>query len=143
MSEINTEQNSKVHQLESLLASSLDVIFRISPTGKLNYISQSCFNLLGYTPEEIIGRSIADFILPEKMNDYFKEMSILFRESTVVTFRADLQHENGTKIPVEISGKVVELDGKLMGQGTIRDIRQRIKTQQKLVSSENIFKFMT
>ncbi len=140
MSEINTEQNSKVHQLESLLASSLDVIFRISPTGKLNYISQSCFNLLGYTPEEIIGRSIADFILPEKMNDYFKEMSILFRESTVITFRADLQHENSTKIPVEISGKVVELDGKLMGQGTIRDIRQRIETQQKLVSSENIFK---
>ena len=140
MSEINTDQNSFVHQLESLLASSLDVIFRISPTGKLNYISQSCFNLLGYTPQEILGRSIADFILPEKMNDYFKEMSILFRENSVITFRADLQHKNGTKIPVEISGKVVELDGKLMGQGTIRDIRQRIETQQKLISSENIFK---
>ncbi|RPI62456.1 MAG: PAS domain S-box protein, partial [Ignavibacteriales bacterium] len=140
MSEIKTDQNSFVHQLESLLASSLDVIFRISPTGKLNYISQSCFNLLGYTPQEILGRSIADFILPEKMNDYFKEMSILFRENTVITFRADLQHKNCSKIPVEISGKVVELDGKLMGQGTIRDIRQRIETQQKLVSSENIFK---
>lgn len=63
-----------------------------------------------------------------------------FRENSVITFRADLQHKNGTKIPVEISGKVVELDGKLMGQGTIRDIRQRIETQQKLVSSENIFK---
>lgn len=140
MSEINTEQNSKVHQLESLLASSLDVIFRISPTGKLNYISQSSFNLLGYNPEEILGRSIADFILPEKLNDYFKEMSILFRENNVITFWADLQHKNGSQIPVEITGKVVDIDGKLMGQGTIRDIRQRIETQQKLVSSENIFK---
>jgi PAS domain S-box-containing protein len=140
MSEINTDQNSLVHQLESLLGSSLDVIFRISPTGKLNFISQSSFNLLGYYPEEILGRSIADFILAEKLSDYFKEMSILFRENNVITFRADLQHKNGTKIPVEISGKVIELDGKLMGQGTIRDIRQRIETQQKLVSSENIFK---
>ncbi|MBK7630288.1 MAG: PAS domain S-box protein [Ignavibacteriales bacterium] len=140
MSKNNIEQNLKTQQLESLLDSSLDVIFRISPTGKLNYISQSSFNLLGYYPEEILGRSIADFIPPESLNDYFKEMSILFRENSIVTFRADLQHKNGTKIPVEISGKVVELDGKLMGQGTIRDIKQRIETQQKLVSSENVFK---
>jgi len=140
MSEINTHQNSIVHQLESLLASSLDVIFRISPTGKFNFISQSSFDLLGYYPEEILGRSIADFILPEKLKNYFKEISILFRENSVITFRVDLQHKNGTKIPVEISGKVVEIDGKIMGQGTIRDIRQRIETQQKLVSSENIFK---
>ena len=138
--ENNSEQNSLIQQLESLLASSLDVIFRISPTGKLNYISQSSFHLLGYYPEEILGKSIADFILPEKINEYFKEMSILFRENSLITFRVDLQHKNGLQIPTEITGKVVEIDGKLMGQGTIRDIRQRIETQQKLVSSENIFK---
>lgn len=135
-----SNKDPMIRQLESLLDSSLDVIFRISPTGKLNYISTSSFNLLGYYPEEMLGRSIADFILPEKINDYFKEMSFLFRENNVITFRADLQHKNGTSIPVEITGKVVEVDGKLMGQGNIRDIRQRIKTQQKLVSSENIFK---
>jgi PAS domain S-box-containing protein len=136
----NSDQKSAVHQLESLLDSSLDVIFRISPTGKINFISQSSFHLLGYYPEEILGRSIADFIQPEKMDSYFKEMSILFRESNVITFKADMQHKNGDIIPVEITGKVVEIEDKLMGQGTIRDIRQRIETQQKLVSSENIFK---
>ena len=136
----NSDQNSAVQQLESLLASSLDVIFRISPTGKINFISQSSFHLLGYYPEEILGRSISDFIQPEKINSYFKEMSILFRESSLITFRADMLHKNSEIVPVEITGKVVEIDGKLMGQGTIRDIRQRIETQQKLASSENIFK---
>jgi PAS domain S-box-containing protein len=136
----NSVQNSAIQQLESLLASSLDVIFRISPTGKINFISQSSFHLLGYYPEEILGRSISDFIQPEKINSYFKEMTILFRESSLISFRADMLHKNGDIIPVEITGKVVEIDGKLMGQGTIRDIRQRIETQQKLVSSENIFK---
>ena len=136
----NSDQNSAVQQLESLLASSLDVIFRISPTGKINFISQSSFHLLGYYPEEILGRSISDFIQPEKINSYFKEMSILFREISLITFRADMLHKNSEIVPVEITGKVVEIDGKLMGQGTIRDIRQRIETQQKLASSENIFK---
>ncbi|HEX9252693.1 MAG TPA: PAS domain S-box protein [Ignavibacteriaceae bacterium] len=138
--ENNSDQYSFVHQLESLLASSLDVIFRISPTGKFHFISQSSYHLLGYDPEEILGRSIAEFIQPEKINYYFKEISILFRESNLNSFRMDLKHKNGSYIPVEITGKVVEIEGKLMGQGIIRDISSRIETQQKLASSENIFK---
>ena len=140
MSEIKTNQNSLVHQLESLLASSLDVIFRITPTGKINYISQAAENLLGYKPEEILGRSILDFILPEKVGEYFKEISSLFRESNKISLRVDMITKQLERIPVEINGKVVEIDGKMMGQGTIRDISQRIEVQRKLISSENIFK---
>ena len=88
----------------------------------------------------MISRSIIDFIPEEKINKYFKEMALLFRESSVITFRAEMIHKNGDRIPVEITGKVVEINDKKMGQGTIRDIRQRIETQRKLLSSENIFK---
>ena len=136
----NSDQTHLIYQLESLLASSLDVIFRISPTGKINYISQSVENLLGYKPEEILGRSILDFILTEKVGEYFKEISSLFRESNKISLRLDMITKQLEKIPVEINGKVVEINGKLMGQGTIRDISQRIEAQQKLISSENIFR---
>ncbi|MEO8232462.1 MAG: PAS domain-containing protein, partial [Ignavibacteriota bacterium] len=97
----NSDQNPTVQQLESLLASSLDVIFRISPTGKINFISQSSFHLLGYEPEEMIDRSISDFIPEEKIKRYFEEMTQLFRESHVITFSADMIHKNGNRIPVE------------------------------------------
>ena len=140
MSENNFEQNLIIQQLESLIASSLDVIFRVSPTGKVNFISKSSYELLGYTPDEILGRSIKEFIPIEKTDDYFKEISLLFRQNKVINFRADLFHKNGDKIPVEIIIRVVEVNGKPMGQGTIRDIRQRIETQRKLLSSENIFR---
>lgn len=134
------QQNSIIQQLESLISSSLDVIFRISPTGKVNFISQSSLELLGYTPDEILGKSILEFISPEKVSEYFKEISLLFRESKLITFRADMISKKGERIPVEITGRVVQINGKPMGQGTIRDIRQRIETQKKLSSSENIFK---
>ncbi len=130
----------KIEQLDSLIASSIDVIFRISPTGKIIFISPSSFNLLGYKPEEIINISISDFIPEEKLSSYFKQMAHLFRESNVITFSAELIHKNEKRIPVEITGTVVEINGKKMGQGTIRDISQRIETQRKLLSSENIFK---
>jgi len=128
MSENKTEHLANITHLESLLDSSLDVIFRISPTGKINYISASVFDLLGYLPNEIMNKSFAS------------DMSILFRKSDIITFHAEMVHKRGSKISVEITGKVVEINGKKMGQGTIRDIRQRIETQKKLLSSENIFK---
>ena len=140
MSENKTEHLANITHLESLLDSSLDVIFRISPTGKIIYISASVLELLGFYPEEVLNKPFAEFIPSEKLSLYFKEISLLFRESDIIAFHAEMVHKNGSKIPVEITGKVVEIDGKKMGQGTIRDIRQRIETQKKLLSSESIFK---
>lgn len=140
MPEKNNYQNSVAKYLESLISSSLDVIFRISPTGKINFISPSVQELLGYTPEQVLGNSISLLVPFDKLNVYFKEIAALFRSNKVITFSAELIHKTGEIIPVEITGRVVEVDGKKMGQGTIRDIRPRIETQKKLSSSENIFR---
>ena len=137
---ITPDRSSQIQQLESLIDSSQDVIFRISPTGKISFISRSIKNLLGYTPEELLSKSFRNVISKEKVSEYFKSMSVLFKQSSVITFQADFKHKDGSLIPVEITGKVVTVDGKKMGQGTIRDIRTRLETQDKLASSENIFK---
>jgi len=80
MSENKTEHLANITHLESLLDSSLDVIFRISPTGKINYISASVFDLLGYLPNEILNKSFANFIPSVRLPQYFSDMSILFRK---------------------------------------------------------------
>lgn len=129
-----------ISELESLIESSLDVIFRISPTGKINFISASCKNLLGFRPEELIGASFAKFVPGNRMDDYFSLIAELFAKSDTISFQLDLIDSNKKLIPVEITGKVVETDGKKMGQGTIRDIRNRIVAQQKIKESENIFR---
>ena len=54
--------------LSLLTASSLDVIFRISKTGKMMYISPSCQELLGYNAYEIVGKSFAEFIPKDKLS---------------------------------------------------------------------------
>ena len=50
--------------LKLLTESSLDVLFRISATGKIIYLSPSCEELFGYKLSEIIGKSFADFLPP-------------------------------------------------------------------------------
>lgn len=129
-----------IEQLKSLIASSIDVIFRITQFGKINYVSPSIYNLIGYQPDEITDRSFANFVDEESIELYFKAISDLFSQNKFITFYTDLLHKNGDKIPVEIIGKIVEVDDKKMAQGTIRDISSRVEAQKKIASSENIFK---
>jgi PAS domain S-box-containing protein len=131
---------TQIQQLESLIDSSLDVIFRISPKGRLNFVSKSIKDLLGYLPEEIVGESISKLVSHENPSKFFRSISLLFRKNDEITFQINLKHKDGSTIPVEIRGKVVTFEGNKMGQGTIRDIRVRLETEEKLVSSENIFK---
>jgi PAS domain S-box-containing protein len=137
---LTSDKINQIKQLESLIDSSVDVIFRISHSGKINFVSGSVKALLGYFPEELLGKSFTNVVSHQNISNFFRSISFLFRNNTEITFQADIQHKDGTIIPTEIKGKVVEVDGVKMGQGTIRDIRVRIETENKLTSSENIFK---
>ena len=123
-----------------LTESSLDVLFRISTTGKIHYISPSVEELLDYKPDELIGKSFGEFIPDGKLSDYFRSMSDQLREKEVIVLNADLLNKNGKKIPVEITGRVVQFKGKKLGQGSIRDIRKRLKAEEILLSSERTFR---
>lgn len=126
--------------LESLIDSSLDVIFRISITGKIDFISKSVYDLLGYTPDELIGKSFALVLQPEKISDYFNKISEGLKNNEIIAFQAELIRKDGSLVPVEITGRFVTVNDKKMAQGTIRDITLRLETLEKLESSENIFK---
>jgi PAS domain S-box-containing protein len=126
--------------LSLLTFSSPDVIFRISKTGKLLYISPSCQDLLGYDAGEVIGKSFSEFIPKDKLSSAFKSMAKLLREKDIIVFNSDVIHKNGSEIPVEVTGRLVEVYGNRMAQGSIRDISGRLIAEEKLRSSENTFK---
>jgi PAS domain S-box-containing protein len=42
-----------------------DVIARVGPGLRIDYITPSCTMLYGWTPDEMIGRAVPEFILPE------------------------------------------------------------------------------
>ncbi len=52
----------------SLAEHSVDVILRLNLKHVIEYISPSCFNLLGYKPEELIGKTPDVYVLAEYMH---------------------------------------------------------------------------
>lgn len=132
--------NDKVSDLRLLTESSLDVLVRISPFGKLIYISPACEDLLGYKPDELVGKSLTKLIPEEKLSEYIKSISKLLKEEDLIVISALLRHKDQTLIPVEINAKVITSNGKKIAQGSIRDIGNRLNTEAKLRSSEDTFR---
>ncbi|RLC50456.1 MAG: hypothetical protein DRI23_07035, partial [Candidatus Cloacimonadota bacterium] len=46
----------------------------------------------------------------------------------------------GNSIPVEITGRILEVNGRKIAQGSIRDIAKRVADEEKLRASENTFR---
>ncbi len=126
--------------LKLLTASSHDVIFRVSKTGKLLFITPSCEELLGYSVDEVVGRSFANYVRKDKLAFTIKSMTLLLRGNDFTAFETELLHKNGSTISVEITGRFVEVNGHRIGQGTIRNISKILITEEKLRSSEDTFK---
>jgi len=126
--------------LKLLTESSPDVLFRISATGKIIYLSPSSKELFGYKLSEVIGRSFADFLPPGKLSEYFRSMSKRIQGKKEIVFTAKMLHKSGNLIPVEITGRILEVNGRKIGQGSICDITKRVADEEKLKSSESTFR---
>src|ERR1700761_6790498 len=56
----------KDHSAFQFLAEySIDVICRATPKLQLNYVSPSCLQLLGFSPEEMVDKKLDAFVFPE------------------------------------------------------------------------------
>ncbi|HSD64708.1 MAG TPA: response regulator [Ignavibacteriaceae bacterium] len=149
----NSEFSEKVNDLSGIIdrfkdiffefnlvtEASIDVIVRISSSGKITYISPSCKDLSGFDSYEIIGKSFSDFIPASRIFEYTNLILNLFRNKDTIIFQIELKHKDGHFIPVEINGRVLELGGRSYLQASLRDISKRLEYQKKLESSENTF----
>ncbi len=128
--------------LKVLTESSIDVIIRISKTGKVLYISPSCEEMLGFKPDEIVGQSFTTFVPKDKLDESFETMRKVFKERKLIVYRSELVHKTGRRVPVEVMGTLVDIYGEKVAQGTIRDISRRVITEEKLKSSEDTFRIV-
>ena len=134
------DQKQKFKDLNVVLESSIDVIFRVSKTGKISFSTPSIKELLGYTVEEIIGKSITYF-LPNEHKEYGVSILIkIFREKGIINQILYLEHKSGKRIPVEINARVYSVNGEYIGQATLHDISSKINAEEKLKNSESTFR---
>jgi PAS domain S-box-containing protein len=115
-------------------------IWEVDNSGMYIYASPQSNSLLGYSPEEIIGKKFFfDFFAPEVRDDLKKAALQTFRQKKVFRKFENVNiHKDGHKVILETSGfPIIDHQGKLKGyRGADVDITKSQLLYQKLVESE-------
>ena len=100
--------------------------------GRYTDVNDAGCRLLGFAREEIIGKTIVDFIPPEDVDRLMKSRDQLLQGATHFD-EWRLRSKDGSYLPVEVSSKILP-DGRW--QGFVRDISERKRLESELRLSE-------
>ncbi|MEK7261668.1 MAG: EAL domain-containing protein, partial [Pseudomonadota bacterium] len=122
-------------RFRTLVETTSDWIWEVDARGVYTYASPKVKDLLGYAPEEVVGKTPLDFMPPDeaaKVGRQFAETAAArrpFERLENVNLRKD-----GRRVVLETSGvPVFDHEGGFGGyRGIDRDITERIKAQEKL-----------
>jgi len=129
-------------KFRSLVEITSDWVWEVDPTGTYTYASPKVRDLLGYEPEEVLGRKPFDFMPP------FERERIIQTLREAVEAKAPLNaleniniHKNGQWVYLETSAvPILDADGNFLGyHGIDRDITKRKRSEAALAESEKRF----
>ena len=128
----------------SILDASPDNITVSTLEGRIKMISPNGLKLIGFKEEEIIGRYLGEFLIPEDTERAIRNIEGMFNGIFNGSEEYRLIHADKSIIPVEINAEFVRNDAgePLQIVFAIRDITERIKNQSALRESEEKFRFM-
>ncbi|MDA3971414.1 MAG: PAS domain S-box protein [Desulfobulbaceae bacterium] len=130
-------------KFRTLVESTSDWIWEVDQSGRYTYVSPRVEALLGYKPEEILGKSPLDLMLPEEAQRVGKIFGeIIGKHLPLVSLENTNLHKDGRLVDLETSGvPFFDPNGEFAGyRGIDRDITERKQTAQALTESEHRFK---
>jgi len=122
-------------KFRSIVETSPDMIWETDLQRNFRYMSPTVQTILGYTPEEVVGRSILDLVPEQARADALQElMQMISSEGELSPIEIPARHRNGTDLLLEIHpARLTGTDGTLTGlRGVTIDITERKQSEQAL-----------
>ena len=125
-------------KLKALLQYSTDIVYIIDLDTSINFCSPAINYILGYLPDEVIGKKFVQFVHPEDLNR-LQELLARLVSSPVISMPIVLRHRhtNGEWVYMESVCNNLLQDSNV--QGIVinsRDITERRRTEAALLESE-------
>ena len=119
----------------SLIEQASDTITVISADGTITYESPSLFRVLGYEPEDLIGRNVFEYIRERDRPKAMAQMELLLRQPDVTAhLEVDFRHHDGSWRTLEAVGRNRLADESVQGVViNARDITERKRAEARLL----------
>ena len=113
-------------ELKVITDNVIDVIFQLSPSGKIIYISPSVKQYIYFTQEEVIGTHFKKYVSLKDIPRALEAFKQVLSGREVQNLQMDLKRKDGTLITTEINTRPLYKEGKIIASLAIaRDISER------------------
>lgn len=133
--ELEERLRTSEEKYRSLVEATSDCIWEVDRLGRFTYVSPKIRDMIGYAPEECLGRSPLDFS-PEEEAAHAREQvrTSLMAQKECLSQEYKVRHRNGQMVVVEVSGvPFFSAKGDFIGmRGITRDITGRKKAEEKM-----------
>jgi len=135
------EQRRLAARLGLVMRHANDVIMILDGELRVVEANDRAVELYGWSREELLRRTIRDFRTPEAQRGLDADLGRV-RASGGAVFETVHKAKDGRPIPVEISDRMVEIDGKPHLLAVIRDISERKRLTEELRRSEERYRLI-
>lgn len=134
---LHTLETTKT-RLENILAASPDVICSLDGNAIFLDVSAASEKVLGYKPEEMIGKSIATFLPPEDLAKTLAEAPKVRETGVLIHFENRYIKKDGSIVNMSWTGSYLAEKDILYCVG--RDITEKKRIELSLIASEQYYK---
>lgn len=128
------ELEKKANKLNDFVSVSSDYVWEINDTGVYTYVSDGVKDVLGHEPNEIIGKTVCEFL----SDNTLERTSITFidlinSKKIIKDFQDWSTHKEGQQVLIQINATPIFAKGEFIGyRGTNKDITNEKFTEKKL-----------
>jgi PAS domain S-box-containing protein len=131
-----TDRKRLEDRLRDLIETTSDWIWEVDKTGIYTYASQRVRDILGYEPEEVIGKTPFDLMPPEEAKRVARIFKTFIYSQTPFSFVENInRRKDGKMVVLETSGvPFFDAKGTIRGyRGIDRDITERRKAEEEIM----------
>ncbi len=123
-----------------LVETSNDLIWSFDLDGRWSYVNPASHRILGYEPEELLGRRFSEIAPEEVAADDWRAFRSIIAGNPLYHYRSQLVRKDGTRILVSVNGMAKrDKDGEIVGAtGTAADITEKVRAEEAARRAERL-----
>lgn len=125
----------------AVLDSATDAIISIDETNKIIFFNQAAKKIFGYSGREVLGKSL-DMIIPQRYGDHKKYVQgfLKKRNKDLTGVKKSLMglRQHGEEFPIELNLSLLEMDGRTIITGIIRDLSRQQQMEGRFLQSTRL-----
>ncbi|WP_262898669.1 PAS domain-containing sensor histidine kinase [Dawidia soli] len=131
------QTEERIKKNETLLAQLFQnvpmAVVLLTETGKVEQVNKGFEEMFGFTLDELKGKSINDFIVPEELVHEGVDLNNLITSSRIVSIETIRKHRSGKLVNVILYGMPVTMENQTIGiYGVYVDFTDRKKVEEEL-----------